>query len=41
MSLDHVCPIPPSEMWLTFSLSERMPGIEIACLNTVCVHANL
>lgn len=41
MSLDHVCPIPPSEMWLTFSLSERMPGIEIVCLSTVCVHANL
>ncbi len=39
MPLDHVCAIPPSEMWLTFSLPERMPGIETICLSTVCVHA--
>lgn len=39
MLLDHVCAIPPSEMWLTFSLPEQMPGIETICLSTVCVHA--
>ncbi len=39
MQLDHVCAIPPSEMWLHFSLPEQMPGIETICLSTVCVHA--